>query len=113
MYEARELAKQMGKGAGELNATVDNVLQYRLGVPPVLRCMILRDLGLLTEDSRLGTLYDLDMCWTVLSRVDDGLKNTDEYSADWYGFQALFNEGEGPCNFEIASYAVGYYWWVV
>jgi len=51
--------------------------------------------------------YDNMICMD--ESVDDGLKNTDEYSADWYGFQALFNEGEGPCNFEIASYAVGYY----
>ena len=44
-----------------------------LRVPPVLRCFMLRDLGLLSCGAR-GRLYELSDCWNVGSGTEHGLQ---------------------------------------
>ena len=52
---------------------MENAIHAVLRVPPVLRCLILRDLGLLTWGAR-GRLYELGDCWNVLSGAEAGLQ---------------------------------------
>ena len=48
LYAAREEAMNKGLGKEAANQAVENAMHAALRVPPVLRCLIMRDLGLLT-----------------------------------------------------------------
>ena len=73
LYAARETSISQGLGTEAANQAVETLLSNVLHVPPVLRYLILRDLGLLTCRSSRGSLYDLDHCWGVLSGQEEGL----------------------------------------
>ena len=73
LYKARDESLAKGLDGEATNRAVETLVWNELQVPPVLRCLILRDLGLLTRRCLRGSLYDLDHCWNVLSGAEEGL----------------------------------------